>query len=198
MKKDEYISISEFSKRAGVSRPTIYAKLENELSSFTKSVNSKTLINTKALELFNVKESVKNFTDFESLKDFIEVLQEQAQALKKELDIKNEQIRSLSTALDQQQKLHLVSEQKWLSIETKSELEVQPETDCLINPDKVSEAEHVQMLLALIPKRRLWHYEQYLADERRYLSKLSEREKELLLSTGWEPNLEYLKDPSVK
>ncbi len=38
---DEYISISEFAKRAGVSRPTIYSKLDNELSNFCKVVKGK-------------------------------------------------------------------------------------------------------------------------------------------------------------
>ena len=80
---EEYISITEFAKRAGVSRPTIYSRLGKELSNFCKTVKGRKVINTAALSLFGVKdftESVKE--DGKSVKDFTESVKESVKSVK--------------------------------------------------------------------------------------------------------------------
>lgn len=154
--KDEYISISEFAKRAGVSRPTIYSKLDNELSNFCKVVKGKKVINIAALSLFGVKESVNNFTDNETLKALVTVLQEQQETLQKELDIKNRQIDTLNAQntqqlklIDQQQYLQAMAEQKRLE----APAEQIREEKGLLNREKFStRTEYAEYLRRLLPQ----------------------------------------------
>lgn len=154
--KDEYISISEFAKRAGVSRPTIYSKLDNELSNFCKVVKGKKVINIAALSLFGVKESVNNFTDNETLKALVTVLQEQQETLQKELDIKNRQIDTLNAQntqqlklIDQQQQLQALAERK--RIEAPAE-QIREEKG-LLNREKFStRTEYAEYLRRLLPQ----------------------------------------------
>ena len=155
--KDEYISISEFAKRAGVSRPTIYSKLDNELSNFCKVVKGKKVINIAALSLFGVKESVNNFTDNETLKALVTVLQEQQETLQKELDVKNRQIDTLNAQntqqlklIDQQQQLQALAERK--RIETPAE-QIREEKG-LLNREKFStRTEYADFLRRLLPQQ---------------------------------------------
>lgn len=154
--KDEYLSISEFAKRAGVSRPTIYSKLDNELSNFCKVVKGKKVINIAALSLFGVKESVNNFTDNETLKALVTVLQEQQETLQKELDIKNRQIDTLNAQntqqlklIDQQQYLQAMAEQKRLE----APAEQIREEKGLLNREKFStRTEYAEYLRRLLPQ----------------------------------------------
>lgn len=154
--KDEYISISEFAKRAGVSRPTIYSKLDNELSNFCKVVKGKKVINIAALSLFGVKESVNNFTDNETLKALVTVLQEQQETLQKELDIKNRQIDTLNAQnsqqlklIDQQQQLQALAERKRIE----APAERIKEEKGLLNREKFStRTEYAEYLRRLLPQ----------------------------------------------
>ena len=56
MGQDEYISIAEFARRAGITPQAVYKKLnnqvDNQLSTYTKIHNGKKRIHIKALELF--------------------------------------------------------------------------------------------------------------------------------------------------
>jgi len=116
--KDEYLSIAEFAKRAGVTRQTIYNKLDTELTDFTKLSNGRKLVSTRALRLFGVEDfdSTVNhtFTDLAAYFDKqTETLSRLVDTLEGELKIKNDQItaandrqRELSIMLDQQQKLN--------------------------------------------------------------------------------------------
>ena len=157
MKKDDYISISEFAERAGVSKAYIYKALKDRLQPYLKEVDSQKRLNIKALELFdstNVSTiSTNDSTDKDTLKELIEILQEQQETLKAELDIKNEQIRALNTAnsqqlqlIDQQQKLQAIAEQKRLQITEK------PKQESLLNPDKFkTRTEYGEYLRRLLP-----------------------------------------------
>lgn len=136
--KEEYISISEFAKRAGVSRPTIYNRLDGDLSSFCKTVKGKKTINIAALSLFGVKESVKDFTSIEALKSAVDVLQKQTDMLQKQLDIKDLQIKELQdrlkeshVLLDQQQHLHAAN-----LLEEKSSAALDEPTAAVIDPEQ--------------------------------------------------------------
>jgi len=116
--KEEYLTIAEFAKRAGVSRQTIYNRLDTDLTDFTKLSNGRKLVSSKALRLFGVEEfdnSVKHtFTDLAAYFDKQnETLSRLVDTLEEELAIKNQQIkessdrqRELSIMLNQQQKLN--------------------------------------------------------------------------------------------
>lgn len=159
MKKDEYISISEFAERAGVSKAYIYKAIKDRLKPYYKVVDNHKRLNIKALEFFNSTNmstiSTNNSTDKDTLKELIEILQEQQSTLKNELDIKNEQIRALNNSnnqqlqlIDQQQKLQAIAETK--RIEAKIE---PPKPENLLNRGKFStEAEYSQYLLKLMPR----------------------------------------------
>lgn len=126
---DEYISISEFAKRAGVSRPTVYSRLDGDLSNFCKTVKGQKAINVKALSLFGVKktvketvkETVKDFTTIETLKSSIDVLKSQTEIMRQQLELKDLQIKELQdrlkeshVLLDQQQHLQAATTQQLL------------------------------------------------------------------------------------
>lgn len=159
MKKDEYISISEFAERAGVSKAYIYKAIKDRLQPYYKEVDNQKRLNIKALEFFSSTNmstiSTNNSTDKDTLKELIEILQEQQSTLKNELDIKNEQIRALNNSnsqqlqlIDQQQKLQAISETK--RIESKIE---PPKPENLLNRGKFStEVEYSQYLLKLMPR----------------------------------------------
>ena len=60
--KDEYLSIAEFAKRAGVARQTVYRKLSQELQPYVTDGDNGKAINIKALELFGVTDGDKDVT----------------------------------------------------------------------------------------------------------------------------------------
>lgn len=180
--KEEYISISEFAERAGVNRSYIYKLLSTKLSPYCKQVDNQKKLNIKALKLFDVEEVDKKETDGDSLKDLIEILQEQQKVLKQELDIKNEQIRDLSQSnrqqlqlIDQQQKLQAMAEAK--------RLEMKPEKteESLLNRSKFStEAEYMQYLCRLVPRIGLFSTRADKEELERVLELMSEDERKLI------------------
>ena len=190
MKKDEYISIAEFAERAGVNRSYIYKLLSTKLSTYCLQVDNQKKLNIKALELFNV-ERVDNLvdkkeTDEDTLKDLIEILQEQQKVMKQELDIKNEQIKSLSKTIEreqeivsQQQKLQAIAEQKRLQIEAHPQEITKQES--LLNREKFStEAEYQQYLLRLLPRIGMFSNRFDLKELDKLLEMMSEYERKLV------------------
>ena len=97
--KDEYISISEFARRAGVSRQAIQQRLDTSLRDFVKLAQGKKLLNIKGLELFDgvnlaqgfVKENVKLAQGSNEQNDTLE--QGILDLLRAELEAKNQQLR---------------------------------------------------------------------------------------------------------
>lgn len=89
---NEYIAVSEFAKRAGVSRQAVYKKLNNGLNSFVKVVDGKKLINTEALDTFKTTPVVQHDDNLLRLVDY---LKRTNSLLEKELEIKNSQIEAL-------------------------------------------------------------------------------------------------------
>ena len=51
MKNNEYLSVKQFSERAGVSSQAVYKQLNNKLKKFKKVENGKTYVN-KGFKLF--------------------------------------------------------------------------------------------------------------------------------------------------
>lgn len=184
--KEEYISISEFAKRAGVSRQFIYKELSTKLSTYCKEVDNQKMLNIKALELYSVNQTVNQVvneeTDRDTMKDLIEILQEQQKVLKQELEIKNSQISDLSQAnrqqlqlIDQQQKLQAMAEAK--------RLEMKPEKteESLLNRAKFcTEAEYLQYLCRLVPRIGLFSTRADKEELERVLELMSEDERKLI------------------
>ena len=54
-----YISIRDFSQRAGVSPQAIYQRLDKDLLNYIQVVENRKMIEESALELFSVKEPLK-------------------------------------------------------------------------------------------------------------------------------------------
>lgn len=186
MAKEQYISIAEFAERAGVNRSYIYKLLSTKLSTYCLQVDKQKKLNIKALELFDVDQVDslvdKKETDGDTLKDLIEILQEQQKVLKQELDIKNEQIRDLSQSnrqqlqlIDQQQKLQAISEAKRL------EMKPEKEVTSLLNRAKFStETEYSHYLCRLLPRIGLFSSKQDKAELEKVLELMSEEERELI------------------
>ena len=195
--KQEYISISEFAERAGVSKAYIYKAIKDRLQPYLKEVDNQKRLNIKGLELFDSTKvstiSTNDSTDKDTLKELIEILQEQQETLKAELDIKNEQIKSLNKTIEndqelikreqeivsQQQKLQAIAEQKRLQIEAHPQ-EI-PKQESLLNRDKFStEAEYQQYLLKLLPRIGMFSNRYDLQELDKVLEMMSEYERKLV------------------
>ena len=137
MREDEYISIKEFAKRAGVSVQSIYKRLNglnNPLNQYIKLVENQKMLNISALEEIYGIEVVQpiqpNHSTYStpqsderdkktetSSRTKAETVSALVSVLEKELSAKNEQIAHLQKLLDQEQQLRMISEQKLLQIE---------------------------------------------------------------------------------
>ena len=139
---EEYISVSEFAKRAGVSRQLVYKRIDNELTQYCKLVDNKKMLNIRALELFQKQKlSTKVSTKFTSeftkvstkftvyrlklqhkidlLKLENEHLKEKVESLETQTAADQEKIESLLKLLDQQQQLSAISAKKIEMLESK-------------------------------------------------------------------------------
>lgn len=106
--KDEYISISEFARRAGVSRQAIQQRLNTSLREFVKVAQGKKLLNIKGLEIFDGARVAQGSKPIEE--SVIELLRQ-------ELAAKDKQIEALQKMLDQEQQLHAATTQRLLLLE---------------------------------------------------------------------------------
>lgn len=82
--KDEYISISEFARKAGVSRQAIQQRIGTSLRDFVKDTQGKKLLNSKGLELFKGASLAQGDDN---------IAQGVLDLLRAELDAKNQQLR---------------------------------------------------------------------------------------------------------
>lgn len=137
MREDEYISIKEFAKRAGVSVQSIYKRLNglnNPLNQYIKLVENQKMLNISALEeIYGIEveqpiQPIHSTPHSTSEKDKktetkSETVSELVSILEKELGAKNEQIAHLQKLLDQEQQLRMISEQKLLQIEENKTVE---------------------------------------------------------------------------
>lgn len=108
IKLTEYISIQDFANKSGLSRQTVYRKLDTELSKYYKEENGKKLISIEALNQIKTSKSCKNetFSDvLNVLKYTIEKLNEQIEVKDKQLKAKDEQIKALADALKTEQNI---------------------------------------------------------------------------------------------
>jgi chromosome segregation ATPase len=108
---DEYISVSEFAKRAGVSRQAIQQRLDTSLRKFVKLAQGKKLLNIKGLELFHGDNLAQGFDKvcqgsndvdqavIELLREQSNMQRQQLEMLQKQLESKDNQIASLNDRL---------------------------------------------------------------------------------------------------
>ena len=116
----EYISISEFANIAGVSRQTVYLRLDKDLQEFVKFDRGKKKISVKALEFFDVKIDMSNTVNFAKLtendftkltnkepkngtstKNVIDILTKQIDILTCQIDIKDKQLAEKDRQINQ-------------------------------------------------------------------------------------------------
>lgn len=130
MASEQYITVSEFSKRANVTRQYVYQQLDKKLKEFVKVVDNKKMLNIKALELFTQEEDCKVVEQqfSQQLNNQVDSLNRQIESLLEQLKVKDEQIRELNKSvsktqelLSQEQSLHLAVQQKLLLLEKKQE-----------------------------------------------------------------------------
>lgn len=139
---ENYLTVKEFSRKAGVSVQSLYQRLETTLKPYLKIVKGKKYIETRALkEIYNIdleqdtkqeyqdikqenkqeyqeiKQDIKE--DIKTYTDTLKLLQDTLDTLKEQLKQKDEQIKELNKALDQEQKLHAMTQQKVLELEEK-------------------------------------------------------------------------------
>ena len=134
MRKDEYISIAEFARRAGVTTQAVYKQLnnqvDNQLTTYVKIVNGKKRLHINALEIFaskslnqvdnqvdNFSQPVDNQVDNQNsqiigiLREQIERKDAQIEQLQEDLRTSREEYHRLATEMakiaDQGQQLQL-------------------------------------------------------------------------------------------
>ena len=131
MASEQYITVSEFSKRANVTRQYVYQQLDKKLKEFVKVVDNKKMLNIKGLELFTQGEDCKVVEQqfSQQLNNQVDSLNKQIESLLDQLKVKDEQIKDLSTMVKQEQALHLATQQKLLLLEQKQEHQEQPKEE---------------------------------------------------------------------
>lgn len=97
----EYITIQDFANKSGLSRQTVYRKLDNEWNKYYKEENGKKLISVEALAELDNKKSCNDDTT----KNVLEVLKYTIENLSQQLQTKDEQIKSLTEALKTEQNI---------------------------------------------------------------------------------------------
>lgn len=98
MVENQYISVKEFAEKAGISVQAVYKGLNNRLNPYVKLVDNQKTIDIRALQdIYGIEveqliqsELTTNSTENSTSDTVVEALLEQ---LKKELDVKNEQIK---------------------------------------------------------------------------------------------------------
>lgn len=190
MKKDEYISIAEFAERAGVSKQAVYKRIDKDCKPWLKVENGKKLINTKALKFFNIQpkdtvetakemleETRQGYIDF--LKHLVDEKNEQIKSLSKTIENDQELIKREQEIVSQQQKLQAIAEQKRLQIEAHPQEITKQES--LLNREKFStEAEYQQYLLKLLPRIGMFSNRFDLKELDKVLEMMSEYERKLV------------------
>lgn len=130
MEKKEFFTVAEAAELLGVSRQAIYQALNKQLKPFSSKVDGKIAIDaaafSNAVDKQLDKEKDKQQLNIQVLVQEVEklkiqldesgkrekMLADQLEYLKQQIKIKDETIEGLRTALDQQQKLQLLTQQQ--------------------------------------------------------------------------------------
>lgn len=201
--KEEFLTISEFAKRAGVSRQAIYKRLDGDLQPWLTVDNGKKLINSKALELFADNQNVNQVYSNETLSRMISMLEKELDIKNKQIDTLNHQVEELNDRLKEshiligrQQELQAISEKK-------EEAPAEPAEPIIIEPtpepaapdpdeENLSDQEIYKRAAAKLPpmpglwdrlfekKVDAWREAQNMA-----ISKMTDKEREVLYKFGF-------------
>lgn len=148
--KEEYISISEFARRAGVSRQAIQQRLDTTLREYVKVEQGRKRISINGLRLFDgASLAQENDKDCQGKNDVDMAVIE---LLRKELEAKDKQIEQLQKLLDQEQQLHAATAQRLLLLEQPKQTE-EPE-----EPEETEEAPTEKAAPVPEPKRGFWQW----------------------------------------
>ena len=201
--KEEFLTISEFAKRAGVSRQAIYKRLDGDLQPWLTVDNGKKLINSKALELFADNQNVNQVYSNETLSRMVSMLEKELDIKNKQIDTLNHQVEELNDRLKEshiligrQQELQAISEKK-------EEAPAEPAEPIIIEPtpepaapdpdeENLSDQEIYKRAAAKLPpmpglwdrlfekKVDAWREAQNMA-----ISKMTDKEREVLYKLGF-------------
>lgn len=95
--KTNYLKISDFATKAGVSRQTIYNDLTGKLTDFVKVIDGIKMLDIQALSLYGVKDTVKLDSQFTVKFD-----NDLTAFLQSQIEEKDKQIESLYKLLDKE------------------------------------------------------------------------------------------------
>ena len=95
----EYLIVSKFAEKAGVSVQAIYKRLNKDLEPYVKVENGVKLISEDALKFFSVVQQVKQNNYVQELEETIESLKLEIESLKQDKLSLNEQIVSNNAVL---------------------------------------------------------------------------------------------------
>lgn len=95
--KTNYLKISEFATKAGVSRQTIYNDLTGKLTDFVKVIDGIKMLDIRALSIYGVKDTVKLDSQFTVKFD-----NDLTVFLQRQIEEKDKQIESLYKLLDKE------------------------------------------------------------------------------------------------
>ena len=96
---NNYITVSEFATKAGISKQRVYQLLNKSLKEFVQEVDGKKVIDIKGLELFENNENhsrVEQAFEQDLNKSLIDTLQTTIAVLQKQLEEKDRQIAELT------------------------------------------------------------------------------------------------------
>lgn len=120
----EYLSIKDFAQAVGISQQAVYKQLNNKLQPYLKVVDNKKMLEKSALKLFEKEEKNSNVEQ-----QLINMLNENLEVLKKQLEEKDKTIASLNENLKREQELHGIEKARTKELQDKLLLLEQKDKD---------------------------------------------------------------------
>jgi len=116
MKDNEYLSVKDFAKEVNISVQAVYQRLNKDLKNYFKIIDGKKMINVVAIELFTIKDDVKEVEqDFND--SLTSALKDSLKVMEKQLEEKDKQIAKLMELNTNNQILLKQSQDKVLELE---------------------------------------------------------------------------------
>lgn len=105
---DKYITVSEFAKRANISKQRVYQLLNKRLKEFVQEVDGKKMLDIRALESFSIQDTCSSVVqevepDAKQEASALELLKTTIDMLQKQLEEKDRTIHELTEALKNEQ-----------------------------------------------------------------------------------------------
>jgi hypothetical protein len=118
MKEDKYISVAKFAKLANVTVQAVYKRINSDLKSYCIEINNKKMIDVDALNLFKPNlNSTNNQNEIALLEKTISLLENELKLKNKQIEDLNYRLQESLLLINQQQKLHAISEKKQNELE---------------------------------------------------------------------------------